>query len=191
MDGLYAQYLRCPADESLEQYMPRTSQTPKPSRIKSELRSLIAEKYDVAVKEARLEVFGKYSNNGELKHIMERFDEIASQGAADRRIVAKKMGGSVESLEAAVKGPEGSMDKLPRREASKDVLETIAEKIETTRANALAQRLEDQKTIKEQKVEQRLSDLKKLKADGIVSKQPSTEQLSTEQSAAELPKGTQ
>lgn len=141
--------------------MPRTSQTPKPSRIKIELRNAIAQKFAAATREAHLEVFSKYSTNGELKHIMERLDEITSQGLADGQIIAKKLKCSQEVLEAGSKGSEGQLSKLPRRDADDAVLQGAAQKIETARQKVIARRAEKQKNAKEKKSKQRLRDLQK------------------------------
>lgn len=148
--------------------MPRHRQTPKASRVHIELRKTIAEKTADAVKEARREVFSKYCVNGELEHVMARFDQITSQCLADTKLVSKKQAKAPEVTQAAVKahkGQDGRLPKLDRKDVDTETLNGLGNKIKEARAKMLAAQHDKKQKEKAEKAEQRLMDLQKLQIE--------------------------
>ena len=77
LNQLYAAYLGCDADKPVAQYTPNVVQTPKPERIKRELRKAIADKTEKAITDARREVFRKYlDSDNDLESMMSQFEGI-------------------------------------------------------------------------------------------------------------------
>ncbi|ETN40162.1 uncharacterized protein HMPREF1541_04438 [Cyphellophora europaea CBS 101466] len=145
LNSLYAQFLRCPADKYLEQYVPRTTQCPKPTRVKTELREAIAQKTAIAVKEAQREVLSKYSGKDELQHVMDRYEQICAEAVADDRIIAKQLGNTYEVLQARTDGEP--MAKLSGKPSLADV-KALVSKIKIARTEAIKTEKQTQEALK-------------------------------------------